>query len=107
MRKNRTKLFDENIYTLDMLRLNFAISVDDIQAYLDSVQYDIRFNYREMFGVAAYRHNFKIECENGSTFWVGLSVNSEKNTNKFRTCTIEFNPSKVGCELLLILFPLR
>ena len=85
-----------------MLRLNFYISVDDVQHYLDSVQYDIRFEYREMFGVAAYRHNFKVECENGYTFWIGLCVNSEKNTNKFRTCTIEFNPCKVGCELLLI-----
>lgn len=85
-----------------MLRLNFYISVDDIQKYLDSLKYDIRFEYREMFGVAAYRHNFKVECENGYTFWIGLCVNSEKNTNKFRTCTIEFNPCKVGCELLLI-----
>ena len=102
MRKRNKPLLDKNIYSLDMLRINFSISVDDIQKYLDSLKYDIRVEYREMFGVAAYRHNFKFECENGYTFWVGLCVNSEKNTNKFRTCTIEFNPCKVGEELLLI-----
>ena len=100
--KNKDKIFESNIYSLDMLRINFYISVDDVQRYLDSVQYDIRFTYREMFGVSAYRHNFKVECDNGHTFWIGFCVNSEKNTNRFRTCTIEFNPCKVGCELLLI-----
>lgn len=100
--KNKDKIFENNIYSLDMLRINFYISVDDVQRYLDSVQYDIRFTYREMFGVSAYRHNFKVECDNGHTFWIGFCVNSEKNTNRFRTCTIEFNPCKVGCELLLI-----
>lgn len=98
----KEKIFENNIYSLDMLRINFYISVDDVQRYLDSVQYDIRFTYREMFGISAYRHNFKVECDNGHTFWIGFCVNSEKNTNKFRTCTIEFNPCKVGCELLLI-----
>lgn len=100
--KKKERIFDNNIYSLDMLRINFYISVDDVQLYLDSVQYDIRFTYREMFGVSAYRHNFTIECDNGHTFWVGFCVNSEKNTNRFRTCTIEFNPCKVGCELLLV-----
>lgn len=100
--KKKDKIFKDNIYSLDMLRINFYISVDDVQRYLNSVQYDIRFTYREMFGVSAYRHNFTVECDNGRTFWVGFCVNSEKNTNKFRTCTIEFNPCKVGCELLLI-----
>lgn len=100
--KKKERIFDNNIYSLDMLRINFYISVDDVQRYLDSVQYDIRFTYREMFGVSAYRHNFTIECDNGHTFWVGFCVNSEKNTNRFRTCTIEFNPCKVGCELLLV-----
>lgn len=100
--KKKERIFEDNIYSLDMLRINFYISVDDVQRYLDSVQYDIRFTYREMFGVSAYRHNFTIECDNGHTFWVGFCVNSEKNTNRFRTCTIEFNPCKVGCELLLI-----
>lgn len=100
--KKKEKIFDGNIYSLDMLRINFYISVDDVQRYLDSVQYDIRFTYREMFGVSAYRHNFKVECDNGHTFWIGFCVNSEKNTNRFRTCTIEFNPCKVGCEFLLI-----
>lgn len=98
----KEKIFENNIYSLDMLRINFHISVDDIQCYLNSIKYDIRFDYREMFGVSAYRHNFKIKCDNEHTFWVGLCVNSEKNTNMFRTCTIEFNPCKVGCELLLI-----
>jgi hypothetical protein len=98
----KERIFENNIYSLDMLRINFYISVDDVQSYLDSVQYDIRFTYREMFGISAYRHNFRVECDNGHSFWIGLCVNSEKNTNKFRTCTIEFNPCKVGCEMLLI-----
>lgn len=100
--KKKDRIFENNIYSLDMLRINFYISVDDVQRYLNSIKYDIRFKYREMFGVSAYRHNFTVECDNGHTFWIGFCVNSEKNTNRFRTCTIEFNPCKVGCELLLI-----
>ena len=100
--KRKDKIFDDNIYSLDMLRINLKISVDDVQRYLNSVQLDVRFRYREMFGVSAYRHNFTVECDNGHTFWIGMCVNSEKNTNKFRTCTIEFNPCKVGEELTLI-----
>lgn len=100
--KKKDRIFENNIYSLDMLRMNFYISVDDVQRYLNSIKYDIRFKYREMFGVSAYRHNFTVECDNGHTFWIGFCVNSEKNTNRFRTCTIEFNPCKVGCELLLI-----
>ena len=93
------KLFDDNFYSLDMLRINLKVSVEDIQSYLNSIKYDLRFQYREMFSVAAYRHNFTVECENGHTFWIGLCPNSEKNTNKFRTVTVEFNPCKVGEEL--------
>ncbi|SCK04753.1 Replication initiation factor [uncultured Clostridium sp.] len=100
--KKKEKIFNDNIYSLDMLRINFMISVDDVQTYLNSVQLDIRFRYREMFGVSAYRHNFTVECDNGHTFWIGMCVNSEKNTSRFRTCTIEFNPCKVGEELTLI-----
>lgn len=95
----KSKLFDDNLYSLDMLRVNLKLSVDDIQLYLNSVRYDLRFQYREMFNVAAYRHNFTVECDNGHTFWIGLCPNSEKVTNNFKTVTVEFNPCKVGEEL--------
>ena len=85
-----------------MLRINLRIDVDDIQEYLNSLKYDLRFSYREMFSVSAYRHNFTVECENGHTFWIGLCPNSEKNSIKFRTVTVEFNPCKVGEELTFL-----
>lgn len=100
--KKKKRLFDDNFYSLDMLRINLKVSADDIQIYLNSVKYDLRFQYREMFAVSAYRHNFTVECENGHTFWIGLAPNSEKITNKFKTVTVEFNPCKVGEELTFI-----
>ena len=98
----KEKLFDSNFYSLDMLRINLKVDVDDIQDYLNSLKYDLRFSYREMFGVSAYRHNFTVECENMHTFWIGLCPNSEKNNLKFRTVTVEFNPCKVGEELTFL-----
>lgn len=100
--KKKQKLFDDNFYSLDMMRVNLKIGVEDVQRYLNSVKYDLRFQYREMFQVSAYRHNFTVECENGHTFWIGLAPNSEKVTNKFKTVTVEFNPCKVGEELTFI-----
>ena len=100
--KKKKRLFDDNFYSLDMLRINLKVSADDIQIYLNSVKYDLRFQYREMFAVSAYRHNFTVECENGHTFWIGLAPNSEKITNKFKTVTVEFNPCKVGEEFTFI-----
>ena len=100
--KKKHKLFENNFYSLDMMRVNLKIGVEDLQRFLNSVKYDLRFQYREMFQVSAYRHNFTVECENGHTFWIGLAPNSEKVTNKFKTVTVEFNPCKVGEELTFI-----
>lgn len=85
-----------------MLRIDLRVKTEDIQRFLNSVRYDLRFEYWESKTFFSYRHNFKVICDNQNTFWIGLERNSNTSEKYQKDVTLEFNPSKVGDDLTFL-----
>lgn len=97
-------IFDNIIYTVDMLRLKTYFTVDEfskLELRIKTIYKDFIKNNYTSLGIAEFRNNFHIEISEGISFWFGFLHNSElySNSKTNEACkynfTIEFNPNKV------------
>jgi hypothetical protein len=119
------KIFDEFIYSIDMVRLATEMKADKFQEIMDKLVYNPYVEYREHKTYKSYRHNFVVkgsidndedfiemsEDEYGNmyqksknknySFWVGAEHNAKNNFKNHIDVVIEYNPNKCKDSYLL------
>jgi len=97
---------DNVTYSIDKLLLDFKLKMYSGEEYASdfllflSIDLDLQFEHWETRKIGTFRHQFDFQCESGSSFWVGVGLNTAGRVgNRVR---LEFNPNKVGRDLSFV-----
>lgn len=68
---------------------------DKLMTLLDNlpIRYAVSVTYWYSGKIGSFKEQFRIEAQDGSSFWLGCILNSRKPINRVR---LDFNPNKVG-----------
>lgn len=87
-------------YTLsvDNIVADFAVTpktMETLGTLLDglSIKYAVQVTYWFSGKIGSFKHNFKIQMQDGSSFWLGCVLNAGKPVNRVR---LDANPNKVA-----------
>lgn len=83
-----------------MLRLEYKLSLDDCQFFLDSLDGRLDYDYYFSPKCFTYKHQFTFKCKL-SSFTVLCEFNGTTQTRD-KIVIVEFNPNKVGQEISLL-----
>lgn len=88
-------------YSLDMLRLEYKITRDRLQVFLDSFRFRTDCDYWESFKCFSYRHQFTFKVDLNNSYTLLADFNGCKSSDD-KVVILEFNPNKVGSDLGLL-----
>lgn len=87
-------------YTLsiDNIVVDFAVTPKTMETFgtlLDGlpIKYAVQVTYWFSGKIGSFKHNFKIQMQDGTSYWVGCVLNSRKPINRVR---LDANPNKVA-----------
>lgn len=97
---------DNVTYSIDKLILDFKLRMRSGEEFASgfllflSMDLDLVFESWEVRKIGTFRQQFRFQCPDGSSFWVGVGLNTAGRVgNRVR---LEFNPNKVGRDLSFI-----
>ena len=93
-------------YSVDKLLLDFKLKVYSGESFASdfllflSWEQDLYFEHWESRQIGTFRQQFSFKCSKNNSFWVGVGLNSTGQVvNRVR---LEFNPNKVGNDMVFI-----
>lgn len=102
MKKLTSKVLNNNVYSIDMVRLRIRIESSDVKSFFDKYSCNSDVSYYETTQFTKYKHNWLFttmdyesfnKSSKGVSFWVGYQFGSEQKSNK-HWLVIEYNPNK-------------
>lgn len=103
MKNAKEKLLTENLYSLDKLTVEFEMRKEDVQALMN--KYSVRVDVEKQWDskkLSMCRYNYTFALEDGNSFYIGFCPNWRKHDPYIDAGRIEFNPSKVGEDLVFL-----
>lgn len=95
--QNSIRTSDNLTLSIDNIVINFSIKKpqdrDDFMVLLSNLSTANVVNWSE-FRPGTYREQFSVRMEDGTSFWLGIGLNTFKT--KWESCRIDFNPNKVA-----------
>ena len=96
---NAIRSEDGYILSVDNLVIDFSFSssqtMDSLSALLEHmpIKYAVQVTYWFSGKIGTFKHQFKIQMQDGTSFWLGCILNSRRPVNRFR---LDFNPNKTA-----------
>lgn len=100
MKNTRDKILTNSLYSLDKLTVEFEMSKADVQSLMNKYSMKVNFTQWESKKLSVCRYNYSIELDDGNSFYIGFCPNWLKHDPYIDAGRVEFNPSKVGDDLV-------
>jgi hypothetical protein len=100
MNKSNEKILKDSLYSLDKLTVEFEMSKDKVQQLMNKYSMNVNFEQWESKQLSKCRYNYTVSLDDDHSFYIGFCPNWKKRDAYIDTGRVEFNPTKVGYDLV-------